>query len=346
MRRRLPWILPALLLVVLAAGYAAYWFYVAELVRQGIVDWIEARRQEGYSVGTDRIGVSGFPFTIRARLDGAVMAQDRAQPGWELRIPVLVGEALPWSPDRWTLAGERGGRLHLDPGPARPSATIEAARLGGRVAPTATGEAAAGGTTVEVTGDDVTVQAEQRLRIARAAVSAALPAKARVGHLEIWSRAALQLDQVTLPTSAGPLGQTVDQLALTAAVKGSVPPGTLRDALARWRDDGGTLELESFRLAWGRLLAVANGTLALDEQLQPIGSLSATIQGQNEILDSLAAAGTMKSGDAQLAKIALGLLAKPGSDGRPQIAAPVRIQNSEVYLGPARIARLPRFTWE
>jgi hypothetical protein len=346
MRRRLAWILPALVLVVLAAGYTLYWFHVAGLVRQGIVDWIEARRQEGYSVGADRIGVSGFPFVVRARLDGAVMAQDRAQPGWELRLPALVGEAMPWSPNRWTLAGERGGRLHLDPGPARPSVTIEAARLGGLVAPTPPGEAAGGGTTVEVTAEDVTVQADQRLRIARAAVSAALPAKPRVGHLETWSRASLHLDQVTLPMPVGPLGQSVDQLALTAAVKGSLPRGALRDALARWRDEGGTIELESFRLAWGKLLAVASGTLALDEQLQPIGSLSATVQGQNEILDALAAGGTMKQGDAQLAKVALGFLAKPAPDGRPQITAPVRIQNSEVYLGPARIARLPRFTWE
>jgi hypothetical protein len=346
MRRRLAWIPIALVLVVLAAGYTAYWFYVAGVVRQGIVDWFEARRQEGYSVGADRIAVSGFPFAIRARLDGAVMAQDRAQPGWELRLPVLVGEAMPWSPHRWILAGERGGRFHLDPGPARPSATIEAARLGGLVAPTPSGEPAAGGTTVEITGGDVTIQADQRIRIARAAVSAVLPANARIGHLEVWSHAALRFEQVTLPVAVGPLGQTVDQIALTAAVKGSVPPGALRQALARWRDDGGTLELESFRLAWGKLLAIAGGTLALDDQLQPIGSLSATIEGQNEILDALAAAGTMKSGDAQLAKIALGLLAKPGPDGRPQITAPVRIQNSEVYLGPARVARLPRFTWE
>src|SRR4051794_18488829 len=133
MRRRLLWLLPILLLVLAAAGYTAYWFYMAGAVRQAIGDWIEARRQEGFSVGADRIGVSGFPLAFRARLDGAVLAQDRAQPGYELRLPVLVGEAKPWAPRRWVLEAERGGRLHLDPGPARPSASITAAKLHGLV---------------------------------------------------------------------------------------------------------------------------------------------------------------------------------------------------------------------
>jgi hypothetical protein len=346
MRRRLLWI-PLVLALALAAGlYTAYWFYVAGAVRQGIGDWIEARRQEGYSVGTDRIAVSGFPFAIRARLDGAVLAQDRAQPGYEVRLPVLVGEAAPWSPRRWVLAADRGARLHLDPGPARPSASITVAKLRGLVEPTRATDIAPGGTTVELSGDDVLVQADQRLRIARASLVAALPAKARVPHQEVWSRASFRFEQATLPAPAGPLGATIDELTLTAAVKGAVPPGALREALARWRDDGGTLEVERFRLAWGRLLATATGTLALDPALQPVGSFTATVEGHNEILDALVAEGTMRSGDAALGKVALGLLAKAGPNGQPQIQTTVRIQNSEVYLGPARIARLPHFTWE
>jgi hypothetical protein len=346
MRRRLLWLPPVLLLVLAAALYTAYWFYMAGAVRQAIGDWIEARRQEGYSVGADRIGVSGFPFVFRARLDGAVLAQDRAQPGYELRLPVLVGEAKPWSPRRWALEGERGGRLHLDPGPARPSASITAARLRGLVEPSQAADIAAGATAIELAGDDVVIQADERLRMARASVSAVLPAKARVSHRDVWTRAALRFEQIALPAGRGPLGGTVEELALTAAVKAAVPQGTLREAVARWRDDGGTLEIERFRLAWGRLVAVATGTLALDAALQPVGSLTATVQGHNEVLDTLVADGTMRTGDAALAKVALGLLAKPAPDGRSQIETSVRIQNSEIFLGPARIARLPRFTWE
>ena len=129
-------------------------------------------------------------------------------------------------------------------------------------------------------------------------------------------------------------------------MRGSVPPGALRDALARWRDERGTLEVERFRLAWGRLLATASGTLELDPALQPTGTLTATLDGYAEVLDTLVADGTMRAGDAALAKVALGLLAKPGADGRMQIQTSVRIERSDVFLGPARVAHLPRFTWE
>src|SRR5437667_9841954 len=113
MRGRVSWIAPIVALVLALALYTGYWFYAAGLVRQGIVDWIEARRHEGYTVGADRIAVGGFPFVLRARLDGAVLEQGRVEPSYELRLPILVGEAPPWSPRRWTLRGDQGGRFQL-----------------------------------------------------------------------------------------------------------------------------------------------------------------------------------------------------------------------------------------
>jgi hypothetical protein len=60
----------------------------------------------------------------------------------------------------------------------------------------------------------------------------------------------------------------------------------------------------------------------------------------------MTASGKMKAGDAQLAKIALGLLAKPGADGVSRVTAPLTIQNGQLFLGPVRLAPMPRFTWE
>jgi hypothetical protein len=346
MRRKVIWVAAAVILIAAAALYAAYWVYAAGLVRQGIADWIEARRQEGYTVGAERIAVGGFPFALRARLDGVVLQQERAAPGYELRLPVLRGETAPWSPRRWTLHGEEGGRLRIDPGPARAALVITASRLSGQVEPTPLApDLPPGGMSLAIAGEDLVIVGDERLHLDRASLRAALPAHARVGHLETWTRAALRLERLTLP-AAGPLGDTLDDLALTASVKGSVPPGALRQGLARWRDDGGTLEIEQLRLAWGKLLASAVGTIALDGALQPIGSATATVQGHNEVVDALVGGGTIASQQGIAAKLIIGALAKPGPDGRPQITAPLRIQNSEIYLGPARLGRLPRFTWE
>jgi hypothetical protein len=39
-------------------------------------------------------------------------------------------------------------------------------------------------------------------------------------------------------------------------------------------------------------------------------------------------------------------MAKPGNDGKAELNAPITLQNGFLYIGPARLARLPRFTWE
>ena len=54
----------------------------------------------------------------------------------------------------------------------------------------------------------------------------------------------------------------------------------------------------------------------------------------------------MRAGDAQLAKFALGFLAKPGADGRSRLEAPVRLQDGQLFFGAARLLRLPRLVWE
>ena len=156
----------------------------------------------------------------------------------------------------------------------------------------------------------------------------------------------LRVTSISLPRAVPSLGATIDSVTLSGALKGALPAGKLRDALAAWRDDGGTVELEQGTLRWNSLAASANGTLALDQTLQPMGALTATIENQNAVIDAAVAGGTMRAQDANLAKVLLGLMAKPGADGKQQLTLPVTLQNRRLYLGPAQIAVLPVVTWE
>jgi hypothetical protein len=157
---------------------------------------------------------------------------------------------------------------------------------------------------------------------------------------------ALNLRQVQLPVAIGPLGETIDDLAFGATVKGAIPNGKLYQAAAAWRDAGGTIELDNLRLRWGGLGATASGTMALDQELQPIGGFSGTIQGYDQILTALVQSGQMRATDAGLARIALTLLAKPGPDGTPEIKTAFTIQNGQMFLGPAKLGKVPRLAWE
>jgi hypothetical protein len=201
--------------------------------------------------------------------------------------------------------------------------------------------------TVAVTAHEIAGSgAGAALRIADAEAQLALPGRPPADHRQEGARVTLQFMGIALPQAVPSLGATVDSVTLSGALKGAVPAGKLRDALSAWRDDGGTIELEQGTLRWNSLAANANGTLALDAGLQPIGALTATIENQNAVIDAAVAGGTMRAQDANLAKVLLGLMAKPGADGKKQLTLPVTLQNRRLFLGPAQIAVLPAVTWE
>jgi hypothetical protein len=70
------------------------------------------------------------------------------------------------------------------------------------------------------------------------------------------------------------------------------------------------------------------------------------IKGYDQILSALVQNGQMRASDAGLARIALTFLAKAGPDGKPEIRTAFTIQNGEMFLGPAKLGRTPRITWE
>jgi len=345
MRRKLLILIP-LAAVVVVASYTGYWFSLAELVRRGILDWSTARRTEGFTVGWDHYEIGGFPLTLRVTVAHPIFGQSDVEPGYSAHGPRLVAEAQPWALDQWRLTAAEGARLDIAPGPARPATTVDAAALVGTLVRRGDDTARESGAEVTLEAERVAIAGQAQLAIAHAAAHAVLPAHRVTSHLETWLSAGIQVAGVTLPASVPPLGDTIDHLAAAVAVKGSIASGPHRQALAAWRDDGGTLEIETIDLGWGDLALTAKGTLALDAALQPVGALASTIRGYNEIIEALVASGSLKAGDAALAKLALGLLAKQRPDGTYEIAAPLTLQNGYAYLGPARLARLPNFTWE
>jgi hypothetical protein len=345
MRRSRLLLLLAVLLVLVPALYSAAWYVVDGRVREALQDWAEARRVEGLKVGWDRYEIAGFPFAIRVTIEQPVYGKGDAAPGFEATAPRLIGTARPWSLRRWRVTAPSGVHLVIEPATARPQLTLDAAALEVTTGPSEP-RSSPGATAIALAVDGLTLVGDGRLAIAHAEARTILPPKAGASHRETWVAGEIVLDSVTLPTEIPPLGRSVDRLAAELSIKGEIPPGQRRPALARWRQDGGTLEVESLDLVWKSLQVSATGTLALDADLQPEGALTAAIRGYGEIIDALVAADTVKAGDAAVAKIALGLLAKPGADGVSRVTAPLSLQNRQLFLGPARLARLPNFTWE
>ena len=330
----------AVLLIAIFGAYSGYWFVVAGRLEDGVGQWAGSLHAQNLDLSWRAIRVGGFPLAFRVVLSEARLRDLAASPTGELQVPLLTGSAAPWNFRVWQLTAPDGLSATANlAGGAVARLTVRAA--GGSVA-----VAAEGGATLWLALTEPATDAGGRLAARDADLWLILPSHPPQAHTEPAVGMAVNLRGLSLPTVPAPFRNPVDEISLGATVMGRVPAAPPRQAAAAWRDAGGTFELDHVALRWGTLAISGSGTVALDPDLQPIGGFSGAIEGYEELLTALVAAGQMRAGDARLARFALAMLAKPGPDGRPQIATSFTMQNGEMYLGPVKLGKAPRIAWE
>jgi hypothetical protein len=157
----------------------------------------------------------------------------------------------------------------------------------------------------------------------------------------------LAATNVTLPegqraVTAGP----IEQLAAQGAIMGPVAPGaSLQDSIAAWAAIGGVLELKHFSFAQAPLDLTGEGTLALDELLQPLGALTIRAHGLTDTVTLLEQDGMIDARTAKTARLTADGLAKPDAAGKPTVAVSLSLQQGHLWLGPIKLARLPVLRW-
>jgi Uncharacterized protein conserved in bacteria (DUF2125) len=155
-------------------------------------------------------------------------------------------------------------------------------------------------------------------------------------------------EAIALPTlMKWPLGENISSLSLDGVLNGPLPES--RDVTGwaeAWRDAGGSLAISHFALGWGPLGLTSSATLALDDQLQPMGSGSGRIVGYAATLDRLAAAGTLTKSAATAAKAMLSLMAGPGESDEPStVDVPLTLQYRTLSMRQVPLVRLPELDW-
>lgn len=332
------------LLLLALAAYTAGWFYVAGRIADGIGGWAEEMRAQNLDLSWRGIRVAGYPLAFRIELSEARLRDTPggpgAGPGGELRAPLLTGNARPWNFQVWQLSAPHG--ISGAAGPA----DAPLARLTARTADASIAVSGEGGADIWLGLGEPVVDAGMRLAARAAALWVKLPEHPPRTHTEPAIGLALQLREVSLPAVPAPLPNPVDEIALGVTAMGQIPPGAPRHAAQAWRNAGGTIELDHASVRWGALAVAGSGTAALDSELQPEGAFSGRIEGADALLAALVAAGRMRPREAQLARLALSVMAKPGPDGRPQIATSFTIQNGEMFLGGVKLGKAPRIPWD
>ena len=149
------------------------------------------------------------------------------------------------------------------------------------------------------------------------------------------------------PGIVRPLGPRIANLEVDGAVNGPVPVGrTPAEQATAWRDGGGSLEIKRLAVAWGPLDLTASATLALDDQLQPMGAGSARLVGYAETLDALAAHAAISRSAATATKAVLSLMAHNPEDGSPpDVEVPLTLQYRTLSMRQVPLVRLPEVDW-
>jgi hypothetical protein len=155
----------------------------------------------------------------------------------------------------------------------------------------------------------------------------------------------LTLDDILIDRSTGlPLGNRITQFIAEGFITGATPPGLPPDALAQWRDAGGVAEITTLVANWGPLALTADATIALDKNLQPLIAGTADVRGYDETVDAMVAGGLMSQSQGTTARIALAAMAETDEGGK-KVRLPITIQDGFLFLGPLKIAAVPRINW-
>ena len=306
-------------IVIAVAGYTGYWFIAAGEIGDRIDDWAEKQRAEGLEIESEGTYVSGFPLRFEVTLREPRIHDTRN--GWRWATDSLRAEASAWDFSEVTVYPDRRNSVQVlvEGGEWR---AIDAEIAGGRLTVSLDGDRRFQEVALDLQGVEVTgVWPERVAQIG--SLQANGVAIDDDGSGEQVLKTSIAVRDAVLPSDlAEGLGESLDFLDIDASVVGSIPSerGT-NEAITAWRDAGGTLELNDFRVRWGPLGIESAGTIALDGAMRPIAALTADIIGYGDVIDALIMSNMIPLGDAFIAKVAFNMLAEKPEDGGPPVAA-------------------------
>lgn len=345
LRSRAAFWLFALFLAAVAAATAS-WFIGADLVRDRISQIARQAVATGGSFATTSIKITGFPFAFDAEVSGIRVTGRTPRGIWEWQADHVRARLTPWRSGSisFDLAGNHKLRFRLGRQPLDLDITAEAAP----------GEFTAAQDDApqvfKVAGENLVIREAvtgQRVDAEKGSVQVFRYLRSSTAASDTSAGVSFDFSAMTLPKEAEKLlGRKLDHFKGDLQVLGDLPLPLERPTLSRWRRNGGTLEIKNLDLAWGPATLSGNGTLSLDDGLQPEAALAARVTGHHKTVDALVAAGMVRESVAQGVKLVLDMMARRTSPGtETEIRLPLSIQGRVVYVGPARLARLPQIRW-
>jgi hypothetical protein len=331
---------PIILLAFVLFGYPVYWLYAASIGEELLHGWIDEQRQDGFTVNHGPIETTGFPFLVRIEIS----APDASNPatGLSWRSAKLHLELQPWDLKRYRLEALGTQRMRYSGKAGEGDFTVNTTGIEGVAVISDSGTLA--GLSLVLKNVQITeADRGSLLKTNRILVDTVRPDHPPIAHTESAFEISVAAEQIILAALYAPiLGDTITSIQAKAEFLGPLNGDTVFNALSEWRHSGGTLEVHWLNMIWGALDLRANGTMALDTQMRPLGALTADMRGYEETLNALAEANLLRRDILPASRVILNLLAKTSpSDGRRVLTVPITAREGALFLGPIKLADLP-----
>ncbi len=336
------------ILIALGIVYGVSWALLAIGLREVAQNWIEDQRRQGWAIAHDTPQLQGFPSWPELSLNAVSVTAPAEEGGWTWQTDSLTLVATVYNLTRLTVHAADDHRFHW-PASSQDTWTVTSDQTMFGIALGRRGKWR--GARLLMDRAELSdplgrlLTGAARLDVALALTPSTTAAEERLRG-DVFANVMGSADDVRLGFNLGPFDRTVRALRLDADLVGPIRPGRLSEALEAWRRGGGTLEVRRLLLDWPPLTIDADGTVALDDQLQPIGAFSTHITGFSETIESLESQGVLAEGEAASAQIILGLMARTPPGGKPELTVPVSVQDQRLSVGPVELMELPHVQWE
>ncbi len=332
---------------LLVAADIAVWQISVRRLENSFQHWIDDSNRRGWSVLSSSQSRGGWPLAATLTVtDLVIKGGEPTIPGgvsWDAKQVVLrVGLLHPWSLDIEPIGVQR---LRFANGAEFPFVAEDMH---------ATLPLSAGSATSAL---DLKAKSLRAVLPTDSDSDVGLSVGELQGHADIATAAghdaptigfSISADTILLPnTVRWPLGPAVSSVVLEGALDGPLPdPSPPLTFLAAWRDGGGSLEIQKFSIVWGPLDLTTTATLALDDQLQPMGAGTGRIVGYEATLDALAANGVLTRSATTAAKAVLSLMTSaPAAGDAAEVEGPLTLQHRTLSMRQVPLIRLPELDW-
>ncbi|WP_319824738.1 DUF2125 domain-containing protein [Thalassovita sp.] len=322
-------------IIVLALGWAGYWFVASQGVKSGFAGWFQDRRDQGWVAEYADLTVAGFPNRVDTTFTGLVLADPKS--GWAWEAPFFQLLTLSYRPSHiiavWPnqqLLATPDQKIDITSAQLQASVVLDA----GEALPL---------NRANLVAETLTLQTRDGQSTTMTALRAAIQT---VEDTPNTYRFAIEAEDFAPPMAFRDLGSAADRLprtfdALRAQVSVTFDDRWDRAAVERRRPRPTRIDLPLAEARWGDLELWLAGQADVDDLGRMNGEITIKARNWRDIIDMAVQSGRLSETLGKQMTEALGMLSRLA--GNPNtLDVPLTLRKGTAWLGPVPVATLPR----